>query len=161
MARLNLPTHASLVRLTVDEKREAIKEVAKEKIGDRLLVFILGTVLVPLVISIVGSISAVQALKSSDVYLFNIAVLFTGVGEMQNRSNHLHRRTVTVQWFIILAIVLLAVFWVLSNKPDAPPILTSLLASIGGIVLSAALAGVGVYFAMLRDAYEEVNAWSL
>jgi len=151
-------TDIEKVSLTPQRRVEVRKSIISEKLGDKLVVYLLWTWAAPWVAIALGSIGSIEAIKPSSIYAFNIGVTLAGFGELVTKSVELHRR-MHAMLFCSCGIQIALIFaWIWSAEGTG---FTTRWTTAGSAsLLTAVIVGGDIVVGVTRDAYEEVKAWT-
>jgi hypothetical protein len=145
------------VSLTSGRRAEVRRAVRNNKVGDKLLTYILWTLLAPGVATVLGAIGGVEAVKPAAIYAFSIGVVMFGIGELCTKGAHLHRFGQIMLLVTILGLVGLVTFW--SQAADGVAPYAGWGIALKAIIITALVVGCDIVVGAARNAREEVESW--
>lgn len=138
-------------------RTEVRKAIRNSKVGDKLLAYVLWTVLAPAAAMGLGVFGGVEAVKPTAIYAFSVAVVMFGFGELFTKSSQLHRSAQLMLFFSVVTLVGLVLLWKRSADGVAP------YAGWGvawkAIAVTALVVGCDMVVGAARNAHEEVESW--
>jgi hypothetical protein len=120
-------------------------------------VYFLWTLLAPGIAIALGAAGAVEALKPSAIYAFDIGVILTGFGELVTKGTQLHRRMHAMLFSSYGMLAALFFGWIYSA--GGAEFASSWWTVAGASLLTAVIVGGDIVVGITRDAYEEVKSW--
>ena len=148
---------SEMAKLSSQRADEVRQGKIRNKLADKLVVYLLWTLLAPAASIALGAAGAVEALKPGTLYAFSIGVVLTGFGELVTRSTELHRRMHLMLWASTTMLFVLIFCWIYAAKSD--PVACDWRTVSLVSATTAVIVGADIVIGVIRDTREELRSW--
>ncbi|WFE59659.1 hypothetical protein [Micromonospora sp. WMMD712] len=136
------------------------KDIYKDKLGDKLTVFSIWTLGLPVVLLVLGGLFGVEAIKVQNLYVLNVGILLSGIGEALASGDGHHRKMHVSIGANLAAIIFLVLAWVMTAvDPAGSKFFEEWLCAVVATVITAMATVANIMIGVGRDVAKEVARW--
>ncbi|WBB93814.1 hypothetical protein [Verrucosispora sp. WMMC514] len=144
----------------VQSKEDTYKDIYKEKFGDKLTVFSIWTLGLPVVLLMLGGVFDIEAIKVQNLYVLNVGILLSGIGEALASGDGHHRKMHVSIGANLAAIIFLILAWVMTAvNPEGNKFFEGWWCAVLATLITTMATVANIMIGVGRDAGKEVARW--